>query len=175
MIMLTINTYVVYGTNGVCQITGIKKEKFGGSEKEYYLLKPINTEGSIIYVPLDNVMLTSKIKNLLSLDEIHELIKHMPEEQITWIADSKLRGEKYKDIFGRGDRRELVCMMKSIYRQKKDRTREGKKLWSGDEKALNIAEKILFDEFAIVLNITPEQVAPFIYQELQANGDTDQT
>ncbi|MCE5197026.1 MAG: CarD family transcriptional regulator [Negativicutes bacterium] len=173
--MLTINTYVVYGTNGVCQITGIKKEKFGGSEKEYYLLKPINTEGSIIYVPLDNALLTSKMRNLLSPDEIHELIKLIPEEQTTWIADSKLRSEKYKDIFGRGDHRELVCMMKSIYLQKKDRSREGKKLWSGDEKALNTAEKILFDEFAIVLNITPEEVVPFIYQELQAGGETNQS
>lgn len=173
--MLSIDTYVVYGTNGVCQITGIKKEKFGGSEKEYYLLKPINTEGSIIYVPLDNAMLTSKMKNLLSPEEIHELIRLLPEEQTTWIADSKLRGEKYKDIFGRGDRRELVCMMKAIHLQKKDRTREGKKLWSGDEKALNTAEKILFDEFAIVLNITPEQVAPFIYQEIIANGEANES
>ncbi|HZW48794.1 MAG TPA: CarD family transcriptional regulator [Bacillota bacterium] len=173
--MLTIDTYVVYGTNGVCQITGIKKEKFGGSEKEYYLLKPINTEGSIIYVPLENTMLTSKIKNLLSLEEIHELIRIIPEEQTTWITDSKLRGEKYKDIFGRGDRRELVCMMKAIYIQKKDRNKEGKKLWSGDEKALNIAEKILFDEFAIVLNIKPEQVAPYIYHEIQANEEANES
>lgn len=55
--MLETNTFVVYGANGICRVDGIREEAFNGKKQEYFVLKPINSEGATIYVPTDGFVM----------------------------------------------------------------------------------------------------------------------
>ena len=137
------------------------------AEKDYYILKPVNDPNFTIYVPTDNEALTSQMREILTADEIISLIKSMPDENMEWIDDNKRRSECFKNIFSSGSRSDLIKMAKVIYNRKMEQTAAGKKLYAADENAMKKAEKILFDEFATVLDIKQEDVLPFIIGQLE--------
>ena len=62
--MYKIGTVVVYGSEGVCEITEITSMKFANSENEslYYVLSPVSSRGSKVFVPCDNEALVSKMQ-----------------------------------------------------------------------------------------------------------------
>jgi CarD family transcriptional regulator len=167
--MFEIGEYVNYGTNGIFQIVDIRKECFDSkTEKEYYILQPVYSSNSTIYVPADNETVTKKMQYILTPEEVHDLIKSIPEEETFWIQDDRLRREKFTKILRNGDRRELIGLLKTLYKRKKERNESGHKFFAVDENILNTAERILHQEFALVLNIKPEEVVPFIRKELES-------
>jgi len=164
--MHSINEIVNYGTTGVCKIVDIIYKKISGTDFEYYVLKPIYDEQATVFVPTKNEILTAKMRPILSAPEINELIKAMPDEQNVWIQNENLRHEKHKEIINSGDRKAQVKLIKSIYFHKREQLQNSKKLRMVDEIALKEAEKLLYNEFALVLDIKPEQVVAYITEEL---------
>ena len=59
---------VVYGTNGICKITDIRKMTLSPiiGERNYYVLEQINSKMSTIYVATDNEALCSKMRYVLT-------------------------------------------------------------------------------------------------------------
>ena len=70
----------MYGSFGICKITAIEKRDFTGEEQEYYILKHINSEKNIFYVPTNNDKALSKMHRICSKAEVDELISHMNSE-----------------------------------------------------------------------------------------------
>ena len=96
---------ILYGVHGVCKITELVEREYGGVSKQYYVLKPMyNDNTSILYVPVDSQVLVSKMKRVLSAEEIYALIRSMPKEQAIWIEDERER----KARIGRASCRERV-------------------------------------------------------------------
>lgn len=168
--MLQINSYIIYGANGVCKINDIRKEKLCGTKQTYYVLSPIDNASSTIYVPVDNEALVSKMKSVLKREEIVSLIEDVKDRMLPWISDNKERGDYYTIVLSRGDRREILALIRTIYRKRLELTAQRKKLWAVDENALKRAEKIINDEFSLVLGIAPENVPGFIRETLQNAG-----
>lgn len=165
--MFEINSYVMYGDNGVCKITEKKRMKFGGQYKNYYVLKPVHNSSSTLYVPTDNEELLSKMRDVLTKEEVVELIKSVKDGEISWVEDNKERSALYDSIFETGDRMELMLLIKSLYRHKQERQEQGKKLWTIDENAMKHAEKLVYDEFATALDMDVDQVVPFIMEVVE--------
>ena len=86
-----------------------------------------------------------------------------------WIENENQRKEAYREIIARGDRTELVKMIKTLYLHQQQRQAIGKKLHIADERFFKEAEKMLYDEFALVLNIKQEEVLPFILEQIELN------
>lgn len=165
--MLNIGEKVLYGAAGACTITDICTKKFGDKgEREYYVLVPVHDTRTTLYVPVDNEALQAKMKKLLSAEEIEALIASMPREEAVWINDEKARQESFKNILKSGDRRELINMTKALYRHRQKVTAMGRKLHMSDERLFKEAEKLLCDEFAVVLEMQPSEVMPFIIHRL---------
>ena len=162
-----IGSYVVYGVNGVCRIEERKNMVFADKEREYFVLVPVNSKSSKIFVPTDNEALTSKMKKILSADEIRALIRTLPEQGEIWDDSPINRKERFKSILDSGDREQLMALIRTLYEKKKEREAKGKKLWSFEEYALEAAQKNLHEEFALVLNLKRDEVAQFIAGELQ--------
>ena len=165
--MLQVNSYIIYGANGVCKINDIRKEKLCGTKQTYYVLSPIDNNSSTIFVPVDNEALVAKMKHLLKRDEIISLIEDVKDQFLPWISDNKERGEYYTILLSRGDRKEILSMIHTIYLKRSELSEQRKKLWAVDENALKRAEKIINDEFSLVLGITPDKVAGFIRETVQ--------
>ena len=147
------NDTVVYGVHGVCKIEDITMKEFMGSQKEYYVLKPISDSAATLYVPIHNEKLLEKMRKILSKQEVYRLIETMPHKEILWFENENERKEQYKRVIAKGDHSELIGMVKAIYLQKQKREAEGKHLYISDERFFKEAERILYDEFQYVLNI----------------------
>ena len=109
------------------------------------------------------------MKRIMTKDEIYHLINDMPNEESIWISNENERKEKYKEIIFNGNRTELVQLIKTLYIHKQNQRSEGKKLHLADERFLKDAERILYDEFAYVLDITPDKGVPFIMGEIEGS------
>lgn len=160
--MYKIGDIFVYGSNGVCKITDIKQEDFCGREKTYYILAPIYDQKETIFVPVDNEKLVSKMKKLLTPDEIIALIKTIPHKKSVWIENVNMRREAYKKIIRQANRDELITLLKTLYERRLKLQLEGKRLSVCDERFLKQAQHIIHSEIAQVLSIPREEVSPYI-------------
>lgn len=160
--MYELNSYVMYGDNGVCQIADIRKEKFAGPMQDYYILKPVNNDASTFYVPVANETLVAKMRPVLEKEEIIELLHSLAHEEMEWEENNRARNDLYKDVFEKGDTKELLLLIGSLYQHKEERQESGKKLWTVDEAAMKHAEGIVFDEIAVAFDLKSEEVPDFI-------------
>ena len=164
--MIQINSTIIYGSQ-VCKVTDIKNMTFGKITREYYVLKPVYDENNIIYAPIDNPKLKEKMREILSAEEITQLIKNMPQKEVFWIEDDKARAAAYKETLEKGDREDVIRIIKTLYEHKCEVEAKGKKLHSMDDIIFQRAEKMIYDEFALVLDIKREEVTPFILRQIE--------
>lgn len=167
--MFAVNDIVNYGTTGVCQIVDLVFRQFDGESRQYFVLRPMYDEKATIFVPTWNEALLAKMRRVLSVEEVYDMIRDMPDEQEIWIDDERERQEKYKEILNSGDRRKIVQLIKALYTHQQAQLAKGRKLRASDERIMKEAERILYAEFALVLDLTPEQVLPFIMNQLQVS------
>ena len=161
--LFSVNQFVFYNPTGICQIKEICDKEFDGiGSKTYYLLKPVHNPLSEIYVPLDNEILTGKMRGIMVRDEVYRLIDSLDDVQDGWIADSRLRSKTFDQIIKNGNSRELAEMLNTIVAYQQERIAAGKQLQQADQHSLDKAERLLYQELAFILEITPEEVPGFI-------------
>ena len=161
--MYKINDTVIYGTEGICSVIDIAERTFGGKTDVYYILRPLYKNGSTVMLPMSNTALVSRLKKLLTPEEVKELIANIKNETgAEWIDNEKLRKENYRSVIMNGDRTELVRHIKRLYERTEEQKLIGKKLHACDERFLEDAQRILHDEFSVVLGIPRDEVLAFI-------------
>ena len=166
--MLPIHSYIIYGENGVCRINDVRKEKLCGTSQTYFVLEPIDNASALIFVPTENEALVSKMKAVLNRDEVIALLHEIKDSFLPWISDNKERSAYYSVLLSRGDRREILAMIRTINLKRSELSEQRKKLWAVDENALKRAEKLINDEFSLALGISPDMVSGFISETLSA-------
>lgn len=159
--MFTINSVLMYGSR-ICKVADIREEMFGKVKKEYYILVPIFDTKNTIYVPKCNPDLVSKMRDLLTVAEIEELISQVSDKEAIWFEDSKQRPLKCREIFETGKREEIILVIKGFKEHKRALEKHGKNLHSTDEIMLQRAKKAIYEEFAFVLGITPDEVPEYL-------------
>ena len=165
--MHKVGEIVLYGTDGVCKISAIEEKKFGKETSRYYVLTSVYRNTSVIYVPVGNDKLESKMRTVMSRKEIEDMIDYMPNADNIWIENEAVRKVRYKEIIIGGDRYELVRMIKTLHAHRVKQEKCGKKMHISDEKFLKDGEKILYDEIAHVLKLAHEEVIPYISEKLK--------
>ena len=163
--MYAVNDKVMYGQSGVCVITDICTKKFGKTAIEYYVLHPMYGEDTTIYCPVQSEH--TPMRSLLGLEEVDALIRELPSVQTEWIENDAQRSAAQAKVLHGGDQRELMRMIKSLHIRRKERLEAGKRFHQADERALTEAENMLYQEFAQVLGIEPEEVLPFMKAKVQ--------
>ncbi|MCR4888562.1 MAG: CarD family transcriptional regulator [Ruminococcus sp.] len=164
--MYKVDDMVMYGSFGICKVTAIEKRDLTGEEQEYYILKHINSEKNIFYVPTNNDTALSKMHPICSKAEVDELISHMNSEGLIWIDNDIKRKEEYSRIIKDADKHEIIRLIKTLYLRRKELAKSGKKLRSTDENYLSLAENMLFEEFAYALDIDKSEVVEYIEKHI---------
>ena len=164
--MYNVGDMVMYGAFGICKVTAIEKRDLTGEEQEYYILKHINSEKNIFYVPTNNDTALSKMHPICSKAEVDELISHMNSEGLIWIDNDIKRKEEYSRIIKDADKHEIIRLIKTLYLRRKELAESGKKLRSTDENYLSLAENMLFEEFAYALDIDKSEVVEYIEKHI---------
>ena len=167
--MYSIGDKIMYSSFGICKVTAIEKRNLTGEEQEYYILKLINSDKNIFYVPTNNDTALSKMHPICSKAEVDELISHMNSEGLIWIDNDIRRKEEYSRIIKDADNHEIIRLIKTLYLRRKELAESGKKLRSTDENYLSLAENMLFEEFAYALDIDKSEVVEYIEKHIAWN------
>ena len=159
--MITIDSVLMYGSR-ICKVADIREETFGKVKKEYYVLVPVFDTKNTIYVPKCNHDLVKNFQAPLTVSEVEELISQVSNKDAIWFEDSKQRPLKCKEIFETGKREEIILVIKGFMEHKKVLEKHGKNLHSTDEVMLQRAKKAIYEEFAFVLGIAPDEVPEYL-------------
>ena len=160
--LFKIDDVVVYGSQGICKVEKIETKQIGKQTADYYVLKPLFKENTVVFVPVQNEALTSKMQNVLTKAQSEELIGKIALIDVIKPSDEAEKRELYKTVLSRGDRERLVSVIKTIRSEREDRRESGKKLNINDEQTLTKAELLLYNEFAFVLGCEPDEVKNII-------------
>lgn len=160
--MYQVGDRFVYGIHGICAITALEERTVDKDKRLYYVLEPKDNGGTQFYVPVHNQAAVSKLRRLLTRQELDDLLSSQASREDDWISDENQRKQLYRDLIKSGDRAGLVSMLGRLYRHKQSCIEAGRKFHICDENFLRDAEKLIRSEFAEVLAIPPEQVGAYI-------------
>jgi CarD family transcriptional regulator len=166
--MFKVGENIIYGTQ-VCKISDKRDLTFGKVTRNYYILTPIFDQKNVIYLPADNEKLMGKMRATLSRQQIAQIIADLPHTEALWIEDDRERTAVYKAIIEKGDRGEIAKVIKGLYQRKKELESKSRKLHAADEILFSRAEKMLYEEIALALDIEKEDVVPFIAKQVEEN------
>lgn len=156
--MYNIGDYVVYKRD-VCKVKNIKKRE----NIDYYELEPIDDNSLKIEIPVNNNTL---LRDLITKEEILELINKIPSIDIIECNDKLLESE-YKKLLSTGNKEDLIKIIKTTYLRNKERLDNKKKISDKDNTYFQKAERILYNEFSIVLNMNYEETKEYIINEVE--------
>lgn len=162
----SIGDYVMYGSSGVCRISGLEKHNFDGQhETDYISLVPVSSASSKYYIPQKNS--DGKIRSLITKEQINQLIDEIPDTAATWFSDSHERKNAFASIIKSDDYRQIISMIKALHMHKDlNKNSGGKKLNSSDENFMRKAESLMYQEFSVVLGIPQDDVTDYIYKRI---------
>lgn len=166
--MFCANDTVHYAGSGVCRVQEIATMRFGRTREQYYVLKPLHQNTSVIYVPVKNEQLVAKMRPILSREQITALIDGIDGVEPAWDDDVNQRKQLFDELLRSGDCGDLIRLIKSLQQQRVRRQAEGKTLHVSDENFLREAQRLLYDEYAGVLGITPKEAEAQLKPKLQA-------
>lgn len=103
-------------------------------------------------------------KRICTKEEVDDLIRHIKDENTEWIENENVRREEYGRIIKSGNRREIIKLINTMYLHRKKLSANKKRLRNSDESLFEIAENMIFEEFAYVLGIEREDVEKYIQE-----------
>lgn len=160
--MFSINDRIIYGIAGVCKITDITENTLTGVNRKYYVLRPVDTDKSVIYVPLDNEKLTSRMRAVPSAKQLTKMLDTIRDKQLTWIDNNLERSKQYHKILSDGDIESVVVLFRTLHAYMLKLSDIGKHLPKSDERLYKECSKLLCSEFSSILNMEHSEVLSVI-------------
>lgn len=159
--MYQIGEYIMYSNSGVCKVLDICTLPHSNNETDLcYMLQPAFDNKSKIYIPVssDKVFM----RRIYTKPEVKKFIESMAKLKPFWIDDKKERQIKFKETLKSHDTKNCMRILKGFYLEKQAKSADGKALSNSDNILFSFAEKQLFGEFAVALQIPIESMAKYI-------------
>lgn len=166
--MYELNQILVYGNSGVCRLVDIRTETFTDTPALYYILSPVFSSQSTLYVPIENPKLSSKLRPVMMKETLHEMVLTAKNSSASWESDDRIRAENFNKVVSNGMSSELLTIFKSLILHKHELKSGVKKLHNADERTLALCEKIVGEEFAYAFGVEVDDALSHIQNELVA-------
>lgn len=153
--MFKLNETVVY-VRDVCKVTKVDEKK------NYYTLAPIDDDSLTIKIPFDN----DKVRPLISKKEVEEIIKQIPDIEVINQKNHKMVENEYKKLLNSNEHLNLIKIIKTARIRNQERVDNNKKTSERDTTYFNLAEKLLYNEFAAVLGMTFEETQEYVLDKV---------
>ena len=160
--MYRVGDAVLYGSNGICRIREITRMESCGTVDDFYVLKPVSSEATTVFVPLGSEILLSRMHPLLSPEELRELLDGFSDAAPIWVENENQRKTLYREIMNSGDRSAIFRVYLTLRRLRSEREKKGKHLRVSDERSYRETERIYFDELSLVLGWSREEGEAFL-------------
>lgn len=151
--------YVVYRRD-VCIIKDIKESKLKNTT--YYVVNPIDDSSLIIDIPIENKM--GFLRDVISTDKAKKLIERIPEINPIENINEKNLDAKYKEMLYTGNYEDLIKIIKTTFLRNESRVNNKKKISEKDNNYFKLAEKYLYNELSVSLNMSVEEVKDYIFR-----------
>lgn len=161
--MFCVGQTVLYGSNGVCMVDDVTEKRIGKTKIQYYVLKPLCNNTSTLFVPTANQQLVSKMRRILTEDEAEAILRDLPPCG-DWNDNKQERSEQFRAIITEGSCVELIRLIRLVRTHGQEQLAGGKRLHITDERFLKEAEKMICEEFSLVLHISRDEVLERILQ-----------
>lgn len=152
--------FIFYGTVGVCQVNDISSMDFSGSDRLYYSLTPSFENDTTIYIPVDSDKVM--MREIMTRQEAEHFVLAWPDIDCQPHANYKEQTQAHQQILKSGNSLELGSMIKEISLQACSGKRSGKSLSGNQRDVIKLAQKLLFGELAVALDIQPAEVPDYI-------------
>jgi len=156
------NDYVVYKKN-VCIVKDIKQNAKNG--KESYLLIPIDDDSLKIEIPTENA--NDYIRRIISKTDAEKIISKIPDISPFEIQDEKYIESEYKSYIQAGTYEDFIKVIKTAYLRNQKRITNKKKANEKDTHYFELAEKYLYNELAIALNLSFDETKNYIIGKME--------
>ena len=164
--MFQIGERVVYGFHGVCKVMDLEERVVDRKKVVYMVLEPMGQGSARFYIPTHNAVAMTKIKRILSREELEDLLQSDAVRNGSWIAEENLRKQMYRELISKGERENLMQMVRCIYLYKAEQAAAGKRCHLCDDNFLRDAERLLTSEIAMILELDPEQAKQYLRSRL---------
>lgn len=156
--MFKVGDYVVYN-NSVCKIIEIRKKRY--NNLDYYFMRSIDDNSLKIEIPINNKL----IRKVITKEQVLELINKIPS--INTLEDSgKMMENSYKLLMKGNQMEDLIKIIKTTYLRNDYRIKNGKRVSEKDSIYFNMAEKRLYNELSISLNLSFNETKEYIINKL---------
>ena len=156
--------FVVNTNNGICEIEDIVTMNMSGTNKDYFLLVPIDEKTAKVYIPVD--MADKRIRHAMTEADAWSLIKSIPSIEEAYVENEKEREKIYKEALSSRDPKRLIGIIKTLYLRKQERVEAGKKNTAVDERYFKLAENHLHSELAFALKVEKNEVHRIIIEQI---------
>ena len=144
---------IIYGSIGVCEIKEISEYRLTGTLRQYYVLQPVDTVKNVIYVPVDNEKLVSRMRAVPSKNEITKFIKEVDSEEVLWIDNNIERTQVYREIIADGELKKNIRLLRALSRRSVSLLEEGKHLPKSDERIYKECSKLISHEISFIMQL----------------------
>ncbi len=152
-----VGEYMVHENSGVCQVMEVSEKALQGrgTEKLYYSLEPVFSKGTRLTTPVDTKV---RIRDVIEPAEFEKLLDSIPDLPVLHEENARARSELFKEEIAKFDIYALATVLKTVYLRKEMRIAQGKKVMAGDEKAMALASRKLFEEMAFSMGCAVEDI-----------------
>ena len=157
--MFEIGDYVVYKKE-VCRISEYKNKFI--NDIDYYSLVPIMDSSLKIEVPVSNEF----IRSVIDRDKANDIIDNIVNIGVITSNDRMIENE-YKSLLMDGSYEALIKIIKTTYLRNNERINSKRKISEKDSNYFNLAERYLYSEFAIALDMDYDKVRDYIIDRIE--------
>lgn len=161
--MYQIGTLLLYDKRGVYKIESVGAPPVLGASGDYYKLGAVfSSSNEIIYTPVD---MTSSMRPLISQREAtnHLELFSQLEPHIFRFSKAMDLTAHYRGLLASHRVEDCLLLIKEICAKQRELARQKKRLGQVDIQYLKLAEKLICEEFAVVLDTTPELMRERLY------------
>nr|MBQ8253677.1 CarD family transcriptional regulator [Lachnospiraceae bacterium] len=166
--MFEVGDYVINANNGICKV----EDKvhldlpMGNKDKLYYLIVPIGEKNTKLYIPVDSEK--QRIRKVMDEEQALRVIDEIPGIEAVWIINDKQREQRYKEAIFSCEPKQLVGILKCMYLRNMQRSAEGKKNTTIDERYFKLAENNLHSELAFAMRKDMDEIKQLIADRIHA-------
>lgn len=158
--MYNVGDVLIYGINGLYKFTAKTELPLNKEIIEYFILEPLDKRNSTVYVPVNNTVLTTKLRYPYDKSKIETILSEaLPAD---WIDDENKRKKLFRQMLNTGDITEIVKVIKILIIKKQELESVGKHLRQQDEKMLNDSLSPLIQEIDFVCNSAETDALKYI-------------
>ena len=162
--MYQIGDLVVYGSMGVCRVDGFSHPD-SGSSVLFYCLSPLYQSG-VIHTPVESEK--APLRPIMTTEAAETLLAQLPTIQVEIYKERTIQqlAQKYQTVLQTGDPLQLLSLSLSVQQKRKQAEAQKRRLGMVDERYCRQAERLLFGELAVALNMSIDDIPQLIASRL---------